>query len=305
MEFLSCLFLLLVAPQNAMIVSANDSMDKNARDKSLQREKEIKGDQLSAQQFAPGRVPEMSEDLQSIVISKEAADTFHTSQKKKSRRRLVTYCNAGQSWEEGGWWEYDKCHDCTPGKYVPYNQHTSTSCFDCSVGTYNTQPADTGCDYCVYGKYQNAVGQTSCNDCPAGWYNTFIADTICDICVYGKYQNAVGQTSCNNCGSGQWSNFGFSACADCWPGMYQHENIAGGACHHCVPGKYNLEYGKKLQSDCKDCDIGTYQDQNGYASTAAAAEIRSPCKNCAAGSYQDQQGQTSPLCVSFFFIFHF
>ncbi len=67
-----------------MIVSANHSMDKNARGKVLQTEKEIKGDQLGAQQFTPAKVPEMSEDLQSIVISK---DTFHTSQKKKSRRK--------------------------------------------------------------------------------------------------------------------------------------------------------------------------------------------------------------------------
>jgi hypothetical protein len=160
-------------------------------------------------------------------------------------------------------------HSCTPGKAMPYFHDYRTSCFDCPVGTFNTQFAEADCDYCAFGKYQNAVGQTSCEDC----------------------------------GPGQWSTLG--VCRDCWPGMYQHENIATGVCHHCVPGKYNLEYGKKLQSDCKDCDIGTYQDQNGYASTAAAAEIRSPCKNCAAGSYQDQQGQTSPLCVSFFFIFHF
>ena len=181
------------------------------------------------------------------------------------------YIGYGYDYLYGVYRDHYDPKDCTPGRYMPYTHNYHTSCFECSAGTFNTQPAKAACYYCDFGKYQNAVGQTSCKDC----------------------------------GPGQWSTLGYSACEDCWPGMYQHENIAGGVCHHCVPGKYNLEYGKKLQSDCKDCDIGTYQDQNGYASTAAAAEIRSPCKNCAAGSYQDQQGQTSPLCVSFFFIFHF
>ena len=215
------------------------------------------------------------------------------------------YIGYGYDYLYGVYRDHYDPKDCTPGKYIPYTHNYRTSCIDCPVGWYNTVIADSGCDFCVYGKYQNAVGQSSCIECSAGTYNTQSGEAYCYYCDFGKYQNAVGQTSCKDCGPGQWSNFGVSACEDCWPGEYQHENIAGGVCHHCVPGKYNLEYGKKLQSDCKDCDIGTYQDQNGYASTAAAAEIRSPCKNCAAGSYQDQQGQTSPLCVSFFFIFHF
>ena len=154
--FLSCLSL-LVATQNAMVVSANHSMDKNARGKVLQIEKEPKVDQFGVHQFTPEQVPEMSEDLQSIVISKQAADSFQTSQKKKSRRRLMSYCNAGQSWEnDGGIAYFDKCHNCETGQYQDQNEcaNSCDTCKSCPAGQYHNDQKQSSCKPCGTGKYK-------------------------------------------------------------------------------------------------------------------------------------------------------
>lgn len=54
----------------------------------------------------------------------------------------------------------------------------STTCIDCSEGTYQRNPGQSKCDSCPSGQYSNQPSQSTCNKCVAGQYTSLPGITV-------------------------------------------------------------------------------------------------------------------------------
>lgn len=205
------------------------------------------------------------------------------------------------------------CRVCPQGRFSEYDYVVvstgNTPCQGCPKGTYNdvagtreNHNSQTDCQYCSSGKYQDQTGQTACEKCTADGYGigfsmrgaTSLED--CDLCPQGKFSNInhfqdpIVQANC--AGDSNQLQVTLENGQSC---EVQYENLlcldAQNTNFLCTNGEWR-QVGSFVNDNptCKDCPIGTYQDETG----------QKQCKSCGvdtqgfagkAGAYQDQQGQ--------------
>ena len=137
------------------------------------------------------------------------------------------------------------------------------------------------CEKCPFGKY----GQNTQLD--LAWYMQYYQKVgpgtqySCSLCNVNEYQDQTGQTTCKNCPYGKYtSTAGRRNCATC-PKVQ-----AGGYYFEQIDAKLSiLIYGDECKS--YPCPAGKYIEgsDQGFVQTS--------CKGCPAGKYQDQTGQPS------------
>jgi hypothetical protein len=169
------------------------------------------------------------------------------------------------------------CSNCPPGTSSSVGATSSTSCTTCPPGTYSV--GGSPCTPCPVGKISlaGAAGATSCFNCPAGTH-TVDGGISCTYCPAGKTSVAGGP--CTNCPVGQSSLYGL--CTDCPAGTYN--GIEGGLCTNCPAGKTSVAAGGRYLSDCVNC-------QPGESSVAGGS-----CTNCPAGTYNEIAGGLCTNC---------
>jgi len=175
------------------------------------------------------------------------------------------------------------CHTCESGTF---SLQGSTTCSICKRGYYSNLPKSTSCTSCPSHSFANGSGLTSCStcndgtgftlqtytcdDCMPGWYS---GTGICLACDYGTFstgQNMNSSDTCVTCKPGMYAyTKGSSTCTLCIPGTY------GLSCAKCFPGTYQTSYGGL---DCTSCSKGTYSSGWGMSKD-------SDCQNCNGGTY--------------------
>jgi hypothetical protein len=209
---------------------------------------------------------------------------------------------------------------CAAGKYQ-YSSGISSyncNCYNCPLGMYQNQAAQTGCKDCTNNKYQSSNGQTTCESthtvsCPSGKYrNVKAATTSCNICPAGYFQESVNQISCSKCPAGKYSLTTSTSTSHTsaptkfpttsptshptpYPTAFSYTKYPTGA-----PTKFPTAYPTTnptiFWTGCEVCPKGTYQDQEGQVYARIGAVV---CKACsAAGKYQTSTGKTSCLHCS-------
>ena len=180
----------------------------------------------------------------------------------------------------------------------PVTNGTSSNPFDCSCGSHISCNAIAGfvciasADYCGLpcpaGSYLNFTTGT-CVGCPAGKYERqshLVSESQCKgLCPKGRYSNQTGLTSpdeCKLCAMGKYSSsFGLQTnCQFCDYGKYNNKLGRGSPCTACPPGRFMYAYcgdqdesNHNALSDCRVCDVDTYQNENG----------KLKCKRCEHG----------------------
>ncbi|ELP91786.1 protein serine/threonine kinase, putative [Entamoeba invadens IP1] len=187
-------------------------------------------------------------------------------------------CNAGYYSGSAS----SSCRQCSEGTYSSYGASTCTSCSagtyssssgssvckNCDAGSYSRSGA-TSCSLCQPGTYSTG-GSVSCSYCPSGYYSAYSGSIRCDACEGGTYSAYGGSNSCTTCRAGTYSNKGASSCSQCPTGSYSPESSS--RCIYCPPGTYTDKAGS---STCYDCKVGSYS-QEGF----------SVCRNCTSNSCQ-------------------
>jgi len=180
--------------------------------------------------------------------------------------------------------------ECTPGYYQP--SYGQTACIMCPAGTGNNIYKSTSCSDCTIGTYSYS-GQ--CIVCPTGYRCPYTRMTSPTICEYGTFQNQTSKDFCYECAPGTSRGYnGATSCDPCSKGYYQPNNKSS-SCIGCSAGTYQDLTG---QTACKDVDPGYYSGSYAQSQIPCAtgyyADVGklSQCKECAAGYYQDLTGQT-------------
>lgn len=190
-----------------------------------------------------------------------------------------------------------------------YGYDTADSaCEICQPGTYNDELEETPCKKCIAGQFNDEQGSTvPCLACEQGTYSGTDASSECTACEKGKYNSVggvlstdTGATECKNCVVGTYaSKTGESACNPCRPG-YNAGQERSFFCTRCLTGTFADTSG---ESQCKQCSQGTYQAQTGQTSctlcslgtSSSVPSRRTSCDKCAGGKFQNEQGQTTCL----------
>jgi hypothetical protein len=88
--------------------------------------------------------------------------------------------------------------NCPRGKYYAVI-NGSSSCMNCSIGSYQDETGKSSCKSCPMGSYQNQTGQIICNLCPGYYYQDKVGQSFCIACPNGTYNIKEGQTSQSSC----------------------------------------------------------------------------------------------------------
>jgi len=201
---------------------------------------------------------------------------------RSATETVCSICPIGQ-FSETGDQGTGSCTNCVSGKYT--SEEGQASCKQCSDTSGHL------CDDCSAGKKQ--VGNT-CVNCQPGKFSVS-AQTTCQTCSIGLYQDEQAGTFCKGCPSGEYQNEeSKSVCKKCLVGYFQPIDRQG-ACHKCVVGRYADEQGL---SACQLCPDGHYTDS--IASTSSSEckacpkgyfELQGSCSTCPESNYQDVEAQ--------------
>jgi len=155
----------------------------------------------------------------------------------------------------------------------------------CAAGNYfySTNDVNYGCAQCPAGTKSSggacswgSTCSSQCTPCTAGTYSSSGWST-CASCSTGYYQHQSGQTECIACGAGTFASVvGSVQCSACNAGTYA-QGLAHSSCTACPKGTYQDLQG---QSSCKSCSKGSYASEAGWGS----------CGICEIGSYSDVLG---------------
>ncbi len=183
-----------------------------------------------------------------------------------------TPCPAGTYQPSTRRTDISACLDCEPGKFCNDTGLTAVSgdCdprFYCSLGASSPAPLDgiTG-DICPAGSH-----------CPAG-------SAFPVACSNGTYTNYTGAALCDICPERYYCVHGDRA-EPCLIGFYCPEGT-GADLQPCPPGTYNPTTGLKNESECVECDGGSYCLTPGLSAVSG---------DCQAGHYC-QQGRYYLYC---------
>ena len=113
------------------------------------------------------------------------------------------------------WAGQSVCEDVVTDYICPAGyKKTDSTCEICPFGTYQNGPS---CNLCDNGTYQSETGQSSvsaCKTCAAGSYIT--AQSTCNSCDAGKFQEQEGQSTCESCDAGKYNDeLGKTSCKSC------------------------------------------------------------------------------------------
>lgn len=219
---------------------------------------------------------EAGHSCNSCVITPCAAGYYQNETGKSS----CIPCIKGYYQDQTGQTE---CKPCGPGKATAIEGTGATSCDDCGPGSFSSNTANSVCEYCAMGKYQDEYGQSECKLCDQGTISTSDGATTCTNCYNGKYQPDLGQSSCKTCPAGTVSandNKPHKSCTNCYNGQYQ-PNAGQASCATCPSGSYTTNENKP-NSECEGCGAGTYYN-----------ETKTGCIPCPAGTYQPYGLQTA------------
>ena len=195
------------------------------------------------------------------------------------------------------------CTDCSSGKYRTTNDD-STFCQKCELGRYQTELGRSFCLDCSPGKFSNTIGRHRvCSSCPNGWYQSEPNATLCIqsqenslVLPGGIVAVVVPLGSFKHCTFNQVCS-SFEACPSGWIGNTPPSNKCDACekgttsfsgsltCISCAKGKYSEN---EATTECKNCALDTYQDQELVPSL--------DCKACPDGYDQPSKGE--PSCVS-------
>ena len=187
------------------------------------------------------------------------------------------------------------CKVCRNGTY----QATwgKKSCKNCPLGwSTDNQNEAHNCTACANGQYQDELGQPSCKaDCGPGFYINS-DKTACLGCIAGQYQNNSNQDNCIDCPGGRYQDElkGPSCKDDCFAGFYINSDKT--ACLGCIAGQYQ---NNSNQDNCIDCPVGTIAKQaeqskcgpcgtGKYTDKTGTGKLNSECKECPTGTYQNE-----------------
>ena len=120
-----------------------------------------------------------------------------------------------------------------------------------------------------------------CKLCPKGYYTNDVEYPVgevrknrCQGCsrgTYGDLEKQETKEECKRCDVGRYSDA---------EGVAKISDIV---CEACLPGKYSTRTGNAKDSDCENCDSGTW-------SATEAAPSSDACKECSIGKFSAKVG---------------
>ena len=196
------------------------------------------------------------------------------------------------------------CQDCIVGLYSP-NEGNPGACLPCKTAT---KKGSITCDDCVPGLYSDIDinsdgiddGDADCNTCPLGQFSDTSNEVSCKNCSKGFYTNDNKRDRCQGCKRGMFGDLekqeNEKECKKCIVGRYSDaEGLAKETeteivCTACIPGRYSAKEGNDKDSDCENCNSGTW-------SSTAAASSAGACQKCGIGLFSANVGVSdSALC---------
>ena len=164
------------------------------------------------------------------------------------------------------------CKACSAGFYN-YNSGSTNinNCSECQIGSYSLNGSDL-CSICTVGTYQDKIAQSSCNLCPQGTFNNNTNSTKlsdCTLCSPGTFQSHQGSSNCSICPSGFYQDI-----------YYQS------SCKSCPAGTFNMLNGTTNFNSCIPCPVGTY-------STIVAANTNLVCISSPIGTFVNTSGSAN------------
>lgn len=148
------------------------------------------------------------------------------------------------------------------------------------------------CKPCPPGTYRQEKEPFSkdlgCVPCPAGTYQPYVGvfeRSFCRPCYPGSFSKRQGATACVSCEEGLFSYFGASKCENCEKGS--RPKVYGTGCEPCPRDWYS---DRKVNSECKQCPLGTVTRFPGSSSKADCIPCRigqssSQC-DCSSAEYR-------------------
>ena len=175
----------------------------------------------------------------------------YTSSEGKSK---CDVCTAGK------YSEFSKgssmCETCTEGTYADSNG--TSACSLCDAGKYTFEEGNLECDVCPKGTYSELKkGSSTCLNCTEGTYTSSDEQSTCSQCVAGKYTSTQGNSECKVCLEGMYSELtrGSTKCLECSPGTFS----SGGSstCSSCPRGRFTTH---NASAECYICLSGHHTD---------------------------------------------
>ena len=168
----------------------------------------------------------------------------------------------------------------------------------CPTNTFkNSGHCTSSCENCPAGKFSE-IGSTFCDQCPAG---KILTNGACSKCDVGEFASII-DNECQLCPLGRFNTkFGQGKCEGCPAGWFDNDPAEGLNCDMCSIGRHTA--GFIGLSDCIDCPIGYYNEENGIsnctecptgrANPNTASVTHLDCAACLAGKFQDVKAQAT------------
>jgi len=227
-----------------------------------------------------------------------------------------------------------QCTNCSAGTFLPFKgSFSSQYCINCPKGSISREGSHA-CVLCGKGEYQNMAAQSSCNKCGAGTFNDKEGATdltACIPCPPGKFSMSEGSETCSPCPAGNYSKLpGASKCDACGLGNFGNYSTGGAIectpcpagtranatetavmasindCIPCEPGTFGSEIGRK---ECTKCEHGTFSRDAGAASCTKCpvgyqgkgdvenrTSLENSCEPCPIGQYNAIEGKDCVTC---------
>ena len=199
----------------------------------------------------------------------------------------------------------DSCIDCDAGMFQEEFGHTQADCKNCPNGKTNAPNFRSCINTCVPGKYKDS---NTCKNCPSGRYSVFNDVSACEECKAGTYY-IDAQTICPSCPTGQYqqqADQSNAACKTCGKGKVAADGRGIGGCKNCNAGTYQDQNPATIFSlsgqftgnkgDCNECESPAIFDAINKPCTGCSSgkytTSTNACINCQIGRYQDQVGQS-------------
>jgi len=142
---------------------------------------------------------------------------------------------------------------CQRTRCFPGSSTETSTCANCSSGTFSTKFNEKSCTSCDPGFYQDASGQTFCRQCPQGRYS-LQGFSACLGCLQGRYQPSSGQSFCLDCPLGYSSLPGSLECSLCPVGFIPNGTEG---CSSCRQQGTTTQIGS-IACVCKEGSLGEY-----------------------------------------------
>eukprot|EP01047_Picozoa_sp_COSAG01_P018384 COSAG01_NODE_994_length_12252_cov_10.271044_1_plen_1040_part_10 len=143
----------------------------------------------------------------------------------------------------------------------------------------------------------------SCTSCRPGQYDhDNSSSTPCVSCPAGRFSNTTGANKCQGtCSNGTYAPPGSmrsTACIQCGPGQYDHDNSASTPCAFCPVGQVSHFAGS---TQCqRSCSSGTYAPPGSITCIECRpgqydhdSSASTPCVSCLAGRFSNATGSVT------------